>query len=344
MFSILISVSIVNKTQQPFLDFTGIVLVGDSIGRAAKLAYPESGSGFSFQILNAISAPQRFHFAGIDWTASVILSRIFFVLVAFGIALLASTFFDRFNSSKASAGGRKRGASSASQATAIDTAPSPQVRLTPLHAARRFRFGALYTAELKMLLKGHRWWWYVVSLGLVVAQSTAPSESAAALLAIAWLWMILLLSELGNREAQHNTREIVFSAPRPTLNQLPALWLAAVTVTALMGSGAFLRYLLDGDTARLLAWLGGALFIPSLALTMGVLTLSRKPFEVVYVTWMYLILNGAPLLDFVGVVPESPWAMYALLAMGLLTLTAVVRQWQLKGGSISKLAGERRSI
>jgi len=336
LFSLLITASVANQTYQPFLDFTGIGVVGDGIGRAAKLTYPESGSGFSFQALNAISAPQRFHYTGIEWTASAILPRIFFVLVAFGLTLLASSFFDRFNASKAARGGKQLGNPSASQATTSDPAPLPQVRLTPLPTTRRFRFRALYAAELKMLLKGHRWWWYGVSLGLVVAQLAVPLKSTPVLLAIAWLWMILLLSELGNREAQHNTREIVFSAPRPTLNQLPALWLAAVTVVALIGSGAFLRYLLGGETARLLAWAGGVLFIPSLALVMGVLTLSRKPFEVVYVTWMYIILNEAPPLDFVGVVPESPWLVYALLAVGLFALTAFVRQWQLTGGSMSK--------
>lgn len=156
------------------------------------------------------------------------------------------------------------------------------------------------------------------------------------LLAITWLWMILLLSGMGSRETLHNTREIVFSAPRPTLNQLPAAWLAAFTVTALMGSGAFLQHLLEGDFARLLAWTSGALFIPSLALALGVLTSSRKPFEVIYVTWMYLILNAVPTLDFVGVTPESPWRFYGLSALALLALAVLVRHWQLSGGEITK--------
>jgi len=336
MFILLIAPAIAIQPYQPLLDFTGIRLVGDGIIHAAQLAYPGIEGGFNFTIESNVTNPRTFLYDGIDWTASVILPRITFVLAAFGLAMLASTFFDRFNTSKASVGGRKRGSPSASQAAVPDTGPLPQVRLTPLHAVRRFRFLALYTAELKMLLKGHRWWWYVVSLGLVVAQLAVPPESTPFQLAIAWLWMILLLSGLGNRETLHNTREIVFSAPRPTLNQLPALWLAAVTVTALMGSGAFLRYLLNGETARLLAWFGGVLFIPSLALAMGALTLSRKPFEVVYVTWMYIILNEAPPLDFVGMVPESPWQLYALLAVGLFALTVFVRQWQLTGGSMSK--------
>jgi hypothetical protein len=333
MMSITLSIAILNY--RPLLDFTGLRLVGDGISRAAQLVYPESEGGFSFQLLNAISEPKRFTYSGIDWTVDVLLSRLFFVLVSIGLAILASVFFDRFNTARASRGERKRGKDPAPQAVDPDAVPLPEVRLTPLRISRRFRFQALYFAELKMLLKGHRWWWYIVSFGLIVAQLTSPRETTPVLLAVAWLWMILLLSELGNREAQHNTQEIVFSAPRPALNQLPALWLAAITVTALMGSGAFLRYLIDGNTPRMLAWLGGVLFIPSLALALGALTLSRKPFEVVYVTWVYIILNEAPPLDFVGIVQDSPWQVYTLLAVGLFALTVFVRRWQLKGGKIS---------
>ena len=94
-----------------------------------------------------------------------------------------------------------------------------------------------------------------------------------------------------------------------------------------------MRYVLDGENMRLAAWLGGALFIPSLALALGTLTSSRKPFEVIYVTWMYLILNGAPPLDFVGVTPGNPWQVYLLLAVALFALAALVRYWQLKDPS-----------
>jgi hypothetical protein len=344
MFLLMIVPGMELQPYQPLLDFTGMRLVADGIQQAAKAAYPGIEGGFSFQGVQDIPDPQPFRYGGIQWTADVILPRLVLVLIAIGLALLASALFDRFNSSRVSPGVGARLSASAPQAAVGEAVSLPPAHLTPLDTARRFRFRALYIAELKMLLKGHRWWWYAVSLGLVVAQLTVSGGTTPVLLAIAWFWMVLLLSGLGNREALHNTREIVFSAPRPAFNQLPALWLAAVTVTALMGSGAFLHYLLDGETARLLAWLGGVLFIPSLALAMGALTGSRKPFEVVYVTWMYIVLQEVPPLDFVGVTPESPWVVYALLAMALLALTAFVRQWQLKGGSTSKLAGERRSI
>jgi len=335
LFTLVLSLSLSAKAPRPLLDFTGIRLVGDGVGHAAQVAYPGSDPGFAFQILNEIATPQRFRYDGIDWTAGVLLPRIFFMLVAFGLAMLAAVFFDRFNTSKSTVRRRKGAALSATEAAVPEAAPRPEVRLTPLVATRRFSFLALYIVELKMLLKGRRWWWYAITAGLVLLQLAASGDSTAAMLAITWLWMILLLSGLGNRESQHNTREMVFSAPRPVLNQLPALWLAALTVIALTGSGAFVRYLLGGDTPRLLAWFGSVLFIPALASALGVLTLSRKPFEVVYVTWMYLILNGVPPLDFVGMTPASPWLFYMLLAIGLFALAAFARKWQLRDRNLS---------
>jgi len=327
LFMILLTLTIAVET--PLFDFTGLRLIGDSISAAAKMAYPESGGGFSFQIMNTITAPRIFHYGGIAWTIPVLLPRVFFVLVAFGLAMLASAFFDRFNSSRVARGRRVRNQAVSSNAAVLTSAASLPAELTPLPTARHFRFLALYRAEIKMLIKGHRWWWYLGALGLMIAQFAVPGGTTPFLLAIAWLWPVLLFSGLGNREALHNTREIVFSAPRPTLYQLPASWLAAITITAILGSGALLRYLLAGDSSHLLAWLGGVLFVPALASALGTLTLSRKPFEVIYITWMYLVLNEAPPLDFVGVTPGGPWQVYLLLAIGLFALTGLIRHWQL---------------
>lgn len=345
MFILLLVPNIESPVYLPLLDYAGLRLLSDGIIRAAKMAYPESEGGFNFTFGDSITDPHTFRYDGIAWNADVILTRLFFLLVALVIVMLAAAFFDRFNPSKILIIKRKDGKLKSLEPAVTETIPLSQVHLTPSAGLpARFRFGALFIAELKLFLKGHRWWWYVITLGLVIAQLATDLKTARILLAVTWLWPILLLSGLGSREARHNTREIVFSAPRPVLNQLPATWLAAFSVIALMGSGAFLRFLFAGEITSLLAWLAGALFIPSLALTFGVLTGSSKAFEVVYVLWMYLILQEVPPLDFVGVVPESPWAVYALLALGLFTLTAFVRQWQLKGGSVAKLAGKRRSI
>lgn len=105
------------------------------------------------------------------------------------------------------------------------------------------------------------------------------------MLPIAWVWHILLLSPIGNREVRDNVRQLAFS--------LAAQWIAGFILTLSMGSGTALKFILSGHPAGLATFLSGALFIPDLAL--GVWSGTSKPFEVVYVTLWYLgPLNNTP--------------------------------------------------
>jgi hypothetical protein len=87
-----------------------------------------------------------------------------------------------------------------------------------------------------------------------------------------------LRSVLGTRETQHRTEGLIFTNPHPIRRQLPATWLSGLAVALLTGSGVALRLALSGEWSALLAWTVGALFIPALALALGVWTGSGKAF------------------------------------------------------------------
>ena len=319
----------------PWIDFTGFRLIGDSVARAALAVYPESQGAFTFTVTQ-LQDPRYFSFPGISWTADVLLPRLFFILLATGFVLLAAALFDRFNPSR-QLPAKKRGApgdipqNALATEPEIEARPAPELRMTALGQTRSgFRFGALFLAELRLFLKGQPWWWYAIGVGLVLAQLSSDLETSRLMLVLAWVWPVLILSGAGCRENLHDTRQLVFSAPRPLLNQLPAQWLSALSVLALLGSGALLRYILAGDTFSILGWLTGLLFIPSLALAAGVLTGSGKAFEVLYVLWIYLLIQKAPPFDFLGMTPQSPLAIYTLAAFALMALAVFARWWQLK--------------
>jgi hypothetical protein len=87
----------------------------------------------------------------------------------------------------------------------------------------------------------------------------------------------------------------------------------------LTGGGLGIRLMLAGDWPGAYAWLAGALFIPAMALALGVWTESRKPFEGLYTAWWYLgPLHHIPKLDFMGTTVQSSTAgMFLLLALVL---------------------------
>lgn len=332
MFALAATAATVSSSaaDNPLLDFAGFRLIGGSVVQAAQTAYPEAGGGFAFSITE-LANPKLFLWNGIAWTPAIVLPRFELLLLAVGLALLAAIFFDRFNPTRVWRIKPLPAESSQPGPVAVTTAmPIANAHLTPLTGTRgRFRLDALFRAELRLFLKGQPWWWYAVGLGLVVAQLFSELAITRILLVVAWTWPILILSGVGCRETRHDTRQIVFSAPRPLLNQLPAAWLSACAVLAILGAGALIRFILAGETLSVLGWLTGVVFIASLALAAGVLTGSSKAFEVIYVFLMYMQTQQFPPFDFMGMTLASPWYLYVILAATLLSVAAFMRRRQL---------------
>jgi len=180
------------------------------------------------------------------------------------------------------------------------------------------------------------WWWYAVAVGLIVAGLLSTGRKALETwLPLSWVWPVLVWSAMGVREARHRTEQLVFSIAHPLRRQLPATWLAGVIVTLLAGGGVAVRLLLAGEWVTLLAWTVGALFIPTLALALGVWSGSSKPFEAAYVAWWYIgPMNQTSALDFMGasngsVAAGMPW-YYLALTVILLGLAVAGRRRQLQ--------------
>ena len=67
-----------------------------------------------------------------------------------------------------------------------------------------------------------------------------------------------------------------------------------------------MRFALNGQWEHVLAWGIGVLFVPSLALALGVWSGSSKLFEVVYVILWYVgPLNRMLLFDYMGITNEA---------------------------------------
>ena len=284
---------------------------------------------------------RTFVWTGVPWTLGLIGVRLIWVGVAFAIALFAALFFSRFDPARErhrSATGDQRPATNDEQLPGVELPPASMlpVTLSPVLPAR-FTFIRVLRAELRLLLKQLRWWWYVVAAVLVVAGVLLPAGVARTyLLPITWLWPILVWSGLGVREGRYHTAPLVFSAAHPLGRQLPATWLAGVLVTVLTGAGVAAKLLLAGDGPGVLAWGVAALFIPTLALTLAVWSGGSKLFEVVYlVLWYAGPLNQiVPPLDFMGASQAAPAAgmplAYLLATLALLSIAQAGRRRQLQ--------------
>lgn len=315
----------------PAFEPLGLGLIQQSASVAAKAAFPEYSGGFVLG--DAGENLGTFLWMGVDWKPEIILKRLAFFALAIALTLLASVFFDRFDPSRQRP---KRTKSSASplkpEPVSTSQAVSQPVHLTPLTAsANSFAFFRILTLELKLLLKGQRWWWYAVAIGLFIAALTNTAENTRMfILPLTWLWPVLIWSGMGSRELRHNAQQMIFSSAAPLVRQLPATWLAGVIVALLTGSGVAIKLLGVGDGLGLLAWFSGTLFIPSLALALGVWSESHKVFEILHVTIWYLILNGVEAVDYLGAHSNGNIGFFIPLSIGLLVLAFFGRARQLQ--------------
>ncbi|HEX5808041.1 MAG TPA: ABC transporter permease subunit [Anaerolineales bacterium] len=316
----------------PALEPLGMALLKEDMAEEVLQVFPDYDNSF---MLGGLETPitGTFTWHGIDWTPSVVTTRFAYIGLAILVTLLGALFFDRFDPSR----GRPLRIKSTPSTLNIEPASIhqalPAVQLTPLNrAANRFRFFNVLTAELKLLLKGQRWWWYIAAAGLIVACLVSPAETTRQfILPYTWVWPVLIWSSMGSRETRHNVQQFTFTSASPLWRQLPAQWIAGLIVTLVMGSGAVIRFVIEGDSTGLIAFLSAALFIPSLAFALGVWSNSSKPFEIVYVTLWYLgPLNKTPGLDFIGAYSVGYPELYIPLSMALIAFALFGRARQLR--------------
>jgi hypothetical protein len=318
----------------PALEPLGMALLKEDMTAEVLQVFPDYDNSF---MLGGMETPitGTFTWQGIDWTSRVISTRGAYILLAIGVTLLGALFFDRFDPSRAKPRSMRIKTRSAPPALEADAVVQPPaaVHLTPIpRAANRFRFITVLIAELRLLLKGQPWWWYVAAAGAILACLVSPAETTRQfILPYAWVWPVLIWSSMGSRETRHNVHQFTFSSASPLWRQLPAQWIAGFLVTLAMGSGAALRFILDGDSNGLIAFLSAALFIPSLALVLGVLAHSSKPFEIIYITLWYLgPLSKTPGLDFIGANSDGHPTFYIPLSIALIALAFFARARQLR--------------
>lgn len=310
-------------TRISWLDPFGFFAVIQNISGAARAGIPGYTSGFSLRITDdPITVADRFRWAGVHWTENMVLARLAWIGVALLLALLAAAFFDRFDSTHAILKLRKpeeKPAAPEPYAVKALLRPAAPIHLTPLKTVAAFGFARILLAELRLALKGFRWWWYAVAAGLLIAQFASPLEVARGpLLTAAWIWPVLIWSAMGVRESRYATGPLIFSSARILPRQLPACWLAGVVVSLLLCAGAAVRLAFAGQATGALACIAGALFVPALALSLGVWSGTSKVFEAVYTALWYVgPLNRIAGFDFTGAASGARALPHALLYLAL---------------------------
>lgn len=302
----------------------GVTILLEQMQAACKMAFPDYPGGGNYSLGFNIKESGAWHMTtfvweGVHWTPVMLAWRAFWMAVPFGLTLAAALFFDRFDTQRATIGGRvprpARGRKARAPKPPDDAhEPAPAFSGSASHLvggralARltervgRSRFGALVLAELRIALKGVSRWWTFVSLALAVVSLFVPLPVVRQFLApFALIWPVLRWSPMGTREVSHRTDALLFSSPRPIARLLAAQWLAGWIIALMVSAGALARFAVTAQWGSLGALLAGVVFIPSMALACGTWSGGGKLFEVLYLLLWYVgPMNRTPPIDFVG--------------------------------------------
>ncbi|HWZ99774.1 MAG TPA: hypothetical protein VN025_18600 [Candidatus Dormibacteraeota bacterium] len=332
------------------LDPMGLMVVSDSMMAGARANIPGYKNSFSFTVADTpVKIVQSFHWPGVSWTAEDIFLRGVWTAAAIALALLAALVFDRFDPSRSLAPSLRGQKQRPQMELPGNSSPAAPVGSTQAHRAKAVHLTALtgsaksnaffriFLAELRLSLKGLRWWWYAIAVGLLVAQFVTPlAVSRGILLGGSWIWPVLIWSSMGARESHFGMRAMLFSSAGILSRQLPACWLAGFATTLLTGAGTIFRLVAAHDGNNLFGVLAGAVFVPSLALGFGVVSGSSKFFEGFYTfLWYAGPMNHTYGLDYTSAASGphviSIGLRYVAIAAVLCAVAYVFRARQLRG-------------
>ena len=328
--------------KQGAFDIAGIGLFTESAREAVQTTYPGAEHSFIMGFVKFDPVIQNlpfktFAWTGIDWTAELLLTRLGLIAVACIAVLIAVPFFDRFDPSKEKIRIRrpkKQTKLSPERSTAIIESTRPPIT-TLLSPRIRFALHTMISSEIKLMTKGHHWFWYIIAFALLVAQAATPFDVARMyFVPVSVVWYLTVWSGMGSREQYFNTRELLFSSPHYLTRQFLTVWFSGALVALVAVSGMIVRASIIGDIAYVSALLSGAFFIPSMALALGTISNTKKLFEVIFLMLWYIgTIEHLTPLDFLGTTSQSINAgmptVYFLLGSGFLFTAFAVRRKQM---------------
>jgi hypothetical protein len=303
-------------------DFLGIDLITGQISKALRVVDPRAKPDDVEIGGEPTKAGHLFVWHGFHWSTGDVVERLMWFGVALAIVCVAALVFDRFASGTRGASERKPNAFVEACRVRVERLTTPVLDIICASD-----FGAIVLAELRLLLNGLGFWWYVVAAGLFIAGLVTKGDGQSIVLGLAWIWPMLQWSQLGTREAIYETEQFIWPTLHPIRRQLVAQWIAGIALALVTGGGSLLHFVFTHDPVGIAGVVAGAIFISTLALACGALSGTTRTFEIVYLVLWYVGPMNRTNFDFTQGVDA---ASFALASIVLFAVAVASRQMRLQ--------------
>ena len=188
--------------------------------------------------------------------------------------------------------------------------------LAPL---QRTALGGLLAAELQMVLRARRGWWWLALLGVLSSQAALPTPAAVGLAALGgWVLLLDVMGHAALRERETNTAAFLLSTVGAGRRVQVARGLLLLSLTWAMTLPAALRLVVAEPVAALAVIVVGASLV-GWGLALGSIAHTARPFELLVLVLAYGGFQGIAVLNPV----TNPWLTIGLHSALLPLLLAI---------------------
>ena len=272
---------------------------------------------------------KRFDFNGIDYPAVFIASRVLIILLGIGIIGIISPFFHRFD--------RKRKINTKTKIAkdiVITSKLETEIRLTNLpQIIENFGIIPFIKTELLLLFRnGKKGLWIMNLIGMLLLVIVPIEIALQFILPILWFFQVSRLSSLTTKEIANNVHYFTYASYKPLGRLLASQLLAGIILMLLLASPLVIKLILLGSLIKVTTVFLGGILVVLFAATLGVLTKSKKLFEVLFFMITYANINGVPFLDYFGGLNHDSNYVYLLIGLiiFLSSMTFLKRKMELK--------------
>ena len=271
--------------------------------------------GFVFK--NKKLSVNKFEFNGMEFPTSFIISRILWMLFGLGLLYISSVFFHRFNVKErinVKKEFKENVSTTVLKTNAINTSSKTEIN---------YGIFSLIKTELLLLLRnGKKWLWLLNFGGMLLLSFIRIDITHTYILPLLWFLQVGRLSQLTTKEISSNVHYFAFASYRPLSRLLTSQILSAIILMLFLASPLLIRYAVSVNFNTFLAIILGAVFIVLLAVTLGIISNSKKLFEVLFFLITYTNINKIPFTDYFGSLSHSNFYLFNLI-IGISLLTIV---------------------
>jgi len=249
------------------------------------------------------------------------------LILGIGIIGVTAPFFHRFD--------RKRLIKSkVKKDIIIETKLDTEIRLINLPKVQE-NFGILPFIKTELLLlfrNGKKGLWVLNLIGMVLLIVTPVEIALQFILPIVWFFQVSRLSSLTTKEVTNNVHYFAFASYKPLSRLLLSQIISGVLLMLFIALPLLVKLLFIGNLISVVTVFLGGMFIVLLATTFGILTGSKKLFEVLFFMLTYANINGVSFLDYFGGTTHNSTYIVKLVGfiLFLMTITFLKRKMDLE--------------